>query len=470
MKHHKKGAFAAMVKSRVFQSGGLTLLLCALAIAAAAALNMTVGALPAQQTKFDLSAQKLYSLSQKTENLLDGLTQQVTLYQIARPGSESLMVSTLLEKYAGRTSYVTMQVVDPVSNPAFIKQYTDDTVNENSVIVACGDKFKVLDLADMVLTDYDVTTGQQIQEFDGEARITSAISLLAGAERPVLYVLSGHGEYELDSQFLDLLEKENYQVKELNLLSMGGVPGDAAAVLASESSADISAQEREYLQSYLGGGGSLMLLTDYLQSGYPNWEKLAAGYGMSLLPGVAVEQDASRYLSGYPTFILPQLREHAVTKGLMASNQLYLIASAQALTTPGEETENVTVSRLLITSEEACLATETETSDTGAFCLAAAAEKTAAAPSRMVWITSTSMLNSVIDSQVSGANSDFVLNALNWLAGIEEGSTIRPKSLFAEGVLMTASQTNFWSVLLIGAIPVLLIGVGVAVCLVRRRR
>lgn len=466
----KKKTPASAFKSRVFQSGSLTLLVCAAALLVGILANLAAGAAPAQYTKFDLSQEKIYSLSEKTEKLLDGLTQDVTLYLVARPGNESLMLSTLLEKYAGRTGRVTTVTVDPVSNPAFIKQYTDDTVNENSVVVVCGGKSKVIDWSDIMRVDYDVTANSQTQVFDAEALITSAVNLLSGAKRPVLYVLAGHGEYALDSQFTDLIEKDNYEIRELNLLSTGGVPADASLVLASESSADISAQEKAYLQSYLDGGGNLLLLTDYLKEGYPHWEELAAGYGLALAPGVVVEQNTSYYLSGYPTFVLPQLREHAITQGLLGSNQLYLIASAQALTSPENMPQGVSVSRLLITSENAYLATEEEASETGVFCLAAAAEKTGAAPSRFVWITSTSMLNDYFDSYVSGANSDFVLNTLGWLAGMEESSTIRPKSLLTEGVLLTASQANFWSGLLVGIIPILLVGAGVAVTLVRRRR
>lgn len=470
MKQENKKKQSAVFKNRLFKSGSLTLLLCLAAVLITVMVNLLVRSLPEKYTEFDFSENKIYTLSSKTKTIAAALQQDVVLYHVVRPGAESLMVSELLQKYEAESKHIRCETVDPVANPAFIKNYTEAPLTENSIIVVSGSRYKIITLENMFRITYDMEVGQPVQVFDGEAQLTSAIGQVTGKKRPVVYVLAGHGEYPLEQSFLNIAEKENYILRDLQLLSAGGVPEDAALVLAAESGVDISEQERKYLETYLAEGGSLLLMTDYSNGGYPNWEVLGRSYGLSLLNGIAVEQDGSRALAGYPTFVLPYLYRHPITEGMMGANQLYLIAAAQGIEMAEQLPEGVQVSRLMTTSEKSYLAVEGEEKPSvmGPFCLAAAAEKSD--HSKLVWISSTSLLNSMIDSQVSGANSDFLMNTMNWLSNRDEKSSIRPKNLFTNGFAVSSTQVHVWSIVLIVLVPVLILLIGAVIVLRRRKR
>ena len=70
--------------SRAFKNGAYASVLCAVMLALVVALNLFVGALPAKYLRYDMTENKLYSLSQETEDLCAALTQDVTFYYLGR--------------------------------------------------------------------------------------------------------------------------------------------------------------------------------------------------------------------------------------------------------------------------------------------------------------------------------------------------------------------------------------------------
>ena len=144
---------------RLMRRGGYSIALCALAAAIVLAINLIFGELPSSATKPDLSAQQLYSISQQTEELLASLEKDVTIYLVAQKGNEDHTLQELLEKYESPRIHV--ETRDPVVNPRFTAQYTQDSVPENSLIVVCGERSKVIDYNEIFEYDYTYyyTTG-----------------------------------------------------------------------------------------------------------------------------------------------------------------------------------------------------------------------------------------------------------------------------------------------------------------------
>ncbi|HUK65889.1 MAG TPA: hypothetical protein VLV17_03625, partial [Anaeromyxobacteraceae bacterium] len=69
-----------------------------------------------------------------------------------------------------------------------------------------------------------------------------------------------------------------------------------------------------------------------------------------------------------------------------------------------------------------------------------------------------------------GANRDFAMNAVSWLAEQEDRITIRPKSREASLILMTEAQATSLKFFAVDVLPVALLGLGLAVWTVRRSR
>jgi ABC-type uncharacterized transport system involved in gliding motility auxiliary subunit len=69
-----------------------------------------------------------------------------------------------------------------------------------------------------------------------------------------------------------------------------------------------------------------------------------------------------------------------------------------------------------------------------------------------------------------GGNRDFAMNALGWLAEQEDRITIRPRSREASLVMLTQAQATALKFLSVDVLPVGLLGLGLAVWMVRRSR
>ena len=80
------------------------------------------------------------------------------------------------------------------------------------------------------------------------------------------------------------------------------------------------------------------------------------------------------------------------------------------------------------------------------------------------------MLDSSIDRMVSGANSNTFMNAVNWMCDQIESISIRAKSLDVEGLTVTGEERNHLSILMIGVLPMCIVGLGTAVTIRRKRK
>ena len=68
--------------------------------------------------QFDLTKNKLFSLSEQTVQVLDKIKTPVTIYALYEPGKEAGQVKEVLDKYVAKSKNVKLEVVDPEKNPA----------------------------------------------------------------------------------------------------------------------------------------------------------------------------------------------------------------------------------------------------------------------------------------------------------------------------------------------------------------
>ena len=172
-------------------------------------INLITGALPAKFTKYDLSKSGLCTIGEETKEVLASLSEDVTLYFLTKSGSEDTTIETLLKEYESESGRVHVKKVDIIADPTFTPAYTEDTVPANSVIVECGEKFRIIDYYDIYMTD--MQNGYSA-EFDGEGQITSAIASVSSGEHSAACVTTGHGEILLSKSMQDALAKAGAHV------------------------------------------------------------------------------------------------------------------------------------------------------------------------------------------------------------------------------------------------------------------
>ena len=475
----KSGGLRKMFGHR-FIAGSWSAFAAVIVIVIAVMANLIVSSLPATMTQIDLTADSIYSLSDQTKRIAASLNKDVTLYLLASGGNEDPTVTRFLDRYAALSGHIRVETVDPTAQPTFLRGYELETsrLYQNSVIVDSEGRYRLVGYDEIFVTDYSMDyysySYNTTTTFAGENAITNAIHYVTSDSLPKVYLLSGHGEAELADEITAMIRQDNMEYESLSLLSMDAVPEDAAAVIINVPSSDLGEDETELLITYLQGGGSVVLMTDYIEEGkMKNLLKVTQAMGLTVQPGIVIEGDRNMRISRYPHYLLPDMTSHEITDALMEGGYYILTPIAQPIAEAEGSDADIT---WLLTTSDASYAklaglgmktTEKEEGDTdGPFHVGAGGEN----GGRLVWFSSGSMLNSNVDYTVGGANSNLVLNALNWMGGQEESISIRAKSLDEETLTVPASTSGFWSVVMIGIVPAVLIAVGIIIYVRRKRR
>lgn len=476
----KKLNVRAMFGSR-FRAGGYSMFAAVMLIVIAVAANMIAGALPSDMTQIDLTDQSLYSLSEQTKRIAASLDEDVDLYLLATTGSEDSTIARLLDRYEDLSGRIHVQYVDPSEQPTFLDKYElgSSPLYANSVLVECGEKYRLVDYYDIFVTNYSMDYSSYgyttTTEFNGENELTNAIHYVSSDDLPKVYTLSGHGESELRDSLQSALEQDNLETDVLSLISEEEIPEDADAIVINAPQSDLSADEADMLIDYLQAGGRVVLVTDYIDAGeMENLLRVTEAMGLTAQTGLIVEGDRSMHVSRYPYYLLPEIEEHEITDALRTGGYYILTPLSQPIVQTQESEAEVAF--LLTTSSDAYLkadgmntaSTEQEDGDeSGSFHVAAASEL---GDGRLCWISGADFMNETFDLTVGGANGDLFLNAVNWMCDQEESISIRAKSMDSSGLTVTSAQSSMWSVVMIGLIPLGFIAAGTIVCIRRRRR
>jgi ABC-2 type transport system permease protein len=484
----KKNPLIESLSAAKFRHGGYATLLIVAALAVVIIVNVLVDQVPG---KLDLTKNKIYSLSEETYKLLDSLKADVTVTTVGKKGSEDPTVRTILEKYAAHGKHVKLQTLDPDLNPGWTKQYdtTGQGLGPGTLVVAAGKKFKTIGVYDMYNYDtsnYDPTNPNsqpQLTSLSVEQRVTSALQYVTADKNVTAYVLNGHGELTLGTLGMSsAVSNENYEVKELSLLTQNTVPADANIVLILAPKRDLAAEDADKLRTWLAGGGRMVVLMDVISpvNPMPNLAELLKTYGVEVQGVVVVEGDQNKVAAQNPLFVVPSLEYHDIVSPLRTNNYDLVLIGAQAVKTLDLKKKSLKIEPLLTSSSKSygkrdianAKSVQKEGGDLpGPFTLAVAitdpAQAAGGQDTKLVVVGNVKFLQSGLPNQVPG-NGDFFMNCLGWLKGQKESLTIRPKSVQQ----MRLSISNLWALLLSGIVvivlPLLILGSGLVVWLRRR--
>lgn len=456
------------------QGGAYSLIITVIVLAILVAVNILVSALPKSVTQYDISSTKLYSVTSNTKVVVNALDKDVTIYWIVQADEEDDVIENLLAKYESLSKYIKVVKKNPDIYPTFAEQYTSETVQNNSLVVECGERSRFIGYNDIYLMEANMNSYSYDTSFDGEGAITSAIDYVVNAEQPKMYLLEGHGEAELPEFFREQTEKENMELETFSLLTADAIPEDADGIIVYGPSSDISEEEKELLAGYVSDGGKLMVMAGPAENGtLTNLYSILKDYGVETVDGIVVDTDRGHYAFRTPFVLLPDLKSSRITDPLMEERYFAIMPIAQGLMV--QDTEHVT--ELLTTSDIAFSKAagyeldsyEKEEGDIdGPFALAVSVETEN--EGQIIWFASSHFLDEMYNAYSSGANLNLAINAMSSIAGESEAVAIRSKSLNYHYLTISASTASFLKVLMIGVFPLAYLGIGICVIVGRRRR
>lgn len=462
------------LRNRIALRGGsYSLIITAIVLAILIVVNILVSALPKTLTQYDISSSKLYSITSNTKVVINALDKDVTIYWIVQSDKEDDVIENLLDKYESLSEHIEVVKKNPDIYPTFAQQYTSEAVQNNSLVVECGERSRFISYSDIYLYESNMSSYSYDVSFDGEGAITSAIDYVVNEDQPKVYVLEGHGEAELSEAFSEQIEKENIELNTFSLLTADEIPEDADGIMIYGPSSDISEEEKKLLTEYVAGGGKLMVMAGPTEKGMlTNLYSILADHGVETVEGIVVDTDREHFAFQAPYVLLPDIVSSEITDPLIEEKYYAIMPISQGLVV--QDADGVT--QLLTTSESSFSKTagyelssyEKEDGDIdGPFTLAVsvAAEN----DGRIVWFTSSHFLDDMYNAYSSGANLDLAMNAVSSMIGENEAVAIRSKSLSYNYLTISDSTSSFLKTIMIAIFPLVYLGIGICVTVGRRK-
>jgi len=275
--------------------------------------------------RLDLTAERRYTLSDRAERVLAGLSTDVRILAFLRSQDpRNLGIRDLLHQFQQRSARVHLDMVDVNRSPSLAREY--DVSSYGALVVESGGRRRV------------VTSPH-------EDILVAAILQVTRQERKTIGWVLGHGEGDpasLDrrtgySTARRVLESEYYEVVPVSLVA-GDVPLDVAELLIVGPTKDFLPEELDALDRFLQRPGQLLVLLDPFES--PALATFLDGYHLRVGKDLVVDPEARLYGGEYVTMQVQYERgEHPVLAPLTAAPLFSRTRSVEVV--PGRETAGV---------------------------------------------------------------------------------------------------------------------------------
>ncbi|HYO14145.1 MAG TPA: GldG family protein [Thermoanaerobaculia bacterium] len=450
--------------------------------------------------RFDWTSSQLYSLSEKTQNVLRDLQKDVQFVVFLSPQQADVYEPTkeVLARYDAASPRVSVRFVDAERNPVeaqqLIQQYG---VTSTGVVVVSGEDRRAIDSGELAELDFSsmAVTGQpEMTGYKGEQLFTSALLQLSEGRKPKILFTTGHGERSLDeqgprglAQAQQILGTDNFEIEEWASLGKAAVPEGTDLVVIAGPTASFVKPELDALAAWLGRGGRLLVLLDptlgqaagagLVPTGLEPW---LAGYGVEAGQNIVVDPTNPLPFFGPETIFIQSYGDQPVVKPLADGNLPVLLSLARSIgagNAPGYQ-----VTELLRTSPDGwgennladLQQVQRDAADlAGPVPLGVAVESGDAAAgqraTRLVVVGDSDFAsNQLLEANV--ANSVLLSNALNWLVERETLLGIPPKKTEQVRLTLTSQEIRTTYLLALVILPGLAVAGGIATFYRRRKR
>ena len=443
----------------------------ALSTAVVVALLVSANFIVAKNPKtWDLTKNKIHTLSPDTEKTLQGLKSDVMVtafYTSTEPQFAAL--TDLFQRYAAKSEHFKYEFVDPIKDPLKLKEFNVRSDGAR-VVVKMGN------------------TESRFQEISEEALTNALVKVTHSATKKV-YFTTGHGEADPDdaselglSQIKKRMDNEGLQAEKLNLASSPEIPADVELLVVAGPLKPFQPSEAQTVQKFLDAGGRAFIMVEPppVDSGL---DAVLKAYSVLAEPAIVVDP-VSRVAVG--SELAPLVQSYNAESEIVRNFNLNTVfPTARPLTVLREEGgQGVQAKPVALSMPTAWAETDfqgkpqREGKKVGPLPLMVQVTKDTKAPEAGVTKRSDQARLVVAGDRdfatnkyvAIGGNEDLFLNSVSWLAEQTERITIRPKMRDASRLYLTPSQQATIFILAIDVIPVTLLGIGLAVWLARRSK
>lgn len=412
---------------------------------------------------WDLTKDRIYTLSDQTVGILKGLKEDVRVVAFYSPTEpEYVELDQRLRQYRQRTDKLKVDLLDPAKHFKEAKEFNISLGGPRVIVKAGGKESRAKDVT--------------------EESLTNAIAEVTRGASKTIYFSKGHGEHAIGDAtergmklYVDNLKSDGYQTAEIELAATRTMPADAQALIIAGPVASLGDGEARLVQEWVDKGGKLIAMID--PTVHSGLEKAFAAWGVKLGNDEVIDTESQQ-----PQFALAQeYADHPITNPRSSPFQL---ASIFPLARSVSKAENVpagwNVIELARTGSRAWGETDpirdneqvayTPGKDLkGPVPLAVAATHGSGDSESRVVVIGNSNFAANGFYRLLG-NRDFALNAASWVAHEEAKISIRPKSRTSNHLFLTREQQNTMTMFAFDLLPFSLLFAGLLVWQTRKSR
>lgn len=474
MKNKKSG-----FNKKKLKYGGYATLMACVFIAIVVVVNLVVGEL---NLKVDLTTEKLFSLSEETNEVMKGINAPIKIYALVESGKENPIYKEAVETYEKKSNYIVVEEIDPVLNPGFIENFKknpEEVIAVNSFIVQNegNQRFRVVTEEELTYyNQYSKKTNLRVEQ-----AITSALDYVTKERLPQVYVLTGHNEEAVSPIVLEDYKNQNYDVKDINLLTEELEVAEENVLLINAPKNDLAKEEADKIKEYLSAGGRAMIYAGFNSGSLKEFSGLLSRYGLEVEQGFLIEQDQSKVIGNNAINIIPDLAQHAITKLLVEGSIYPVLPRVSPLLLTDQKKSQTEVTPLLVTGNQAFLRTNianvspSKSADekAGVYNMAVAVEETNYdtmnnnnLTTKLVVVGTPYIMEQ--SALMAPGNRYFLINSMNWLSDQKDVVSIVSKEMSGDMVQVDGGKALIYSGLFLVILPLLVIGYGIFVWLRRR--
>ena len=481
---NKNSKIRSLFTQRKFRYGTAATLITVAVIALVILLNVTVGALEDRfGLAIDASALKASRLSDQTVEILNDLNEDVRIYTVYQPTTSSeirIQVEEMLRAYAAKSSHVTWDNINPVSDPLRVNALSGGkSMAEGALIVTNADesRVKAINMSEYYYTQTSVLTNTDVTVFSAESKITSGIRYVTHDDAGRVFFLQGHREIDPNTycrRLTDALDSNGYLVDTINLVTSEEKLTKGDVLIVVDPQVDMTADEYRILRDWLEDGGRMFMGVAWNidMSNMNHFVELLEYYHLGFEDVSAVEESKNstgNWIWGQLSNLVPNLdEEHPITAEL---EQPVVIPYSRPLKTVDMRESGTYYTDLLTTSSAATTYYATGETVVGKRAVAMALQQNADVPedeTRMVIIGSDIICTDTLANQ--SRNIDFCVSAVRWLIN-EDTSAVYVRSNVVDTSYLSIGTQDLWIVtaLVVVVIPLLVAVIGLVVWIRRRR-
>jgi ABC-type uncharacterized transport system involved in gliding motility auxiliary subunit len=417
--------------------------------------------------KWDLTEDQTNTLSKESIRIVQALPDKVEALGFFSKNSDPTTAKTLMENFKvnskGKFDY---RLVDPETDPVTTQKYNVNS--DGTIILEMGNHIQ----STKVVSEDEIATG---------------LLKLTNPTSSVVYFLTGHGEHDPITSSDDsmataasILEKKNYTIKPLNLLTDPKIPDDASVIVIAGPQKPISTDEIALLKAYMSKGKSLVVMEDSTiatsmgDSDDPLANYLQSDWGITLGKDFVLDMSSTNLSQA----LANKYGNHPIVTRL--AGMVTVFPSARSVTIANPAPQNITLTELVMTSSNSWAETDLANLKNNKYQFDSGADLQGPVPLAAAGVKSGTKARVVVvgssyfavdkNFNVYG-NGDFLVNSIDWSAENESLINLTPKQ--STNRVVVAPSTLSMSLIFLASViafPLLIIIIGIAVWVQRRKQ